>query len=209
MATKEKKRRQKTPSERAAAAVGSRIRIEALTIFNERVASVKEVAEEIDEDLTLVGYHVKELALDKVLELVKTEPRGGAVEHFYRAIRRPELDDDEWAALDEKDREDISATGLRNLFAEGLASVQAGKAGSDPHLCIWWKASHLDAQGRKEAAREEAGHIERLQDIEAKSLERMAQSGEGKVVASTILAVLGFTRSRSGQPAVKPPLPSD
>lgn len=209
MATKAKKQRQKTPVERAASAVGSRIRIEALTIFNERVASVKEVAQEIDEDLSLVGYHVKQLLLDETLEPVTTELRGGAVEHFYRAVRRPELSDEEWHALDEKDREEISAVGFRNLFAEGLASVQAGKAGSDPHLCIWWKASQLDSQGREEAAREQAKHIERLQDIEAKSLERMVKSGEDKVVASTVLAALGFTRSRSGQPAIKPPLPSD
>jgi DNA-binding MarR family transcriptional regulator len=38
----------------------------------------------LDEPLGNVSYHVKELAKAGVLVLEKTEPRRGAVEHFYR-----------------------------------------------------------------------------------------------------------------------------
>lgn len=212
MATKQKRRRKrKTLVELAAFAVGSRIRIDALTIFNERVASVNQVAEEIGEGLQLVGHHVKELVETGCLELVKTKERGGAVEHFYRAVRRPELSDEEWWALDDSDRREISTAGLRNLFAEGLASIQTGKMSADRRMSIWWKASQLDDQGREEAHREQAEHIDRLQEIEARSIARMVEAGEGedKQAASTVVAVLGFTRSRSGQPAAELPSQSD
>jgi len=194
-------RPRKTLVELAAFAVGSRIRIDALTIFNERVASVREVAGEIDEGLELVGHHVKELVKAGCLELVKSPQRGGAVEHFYRALRRPEMSDEEWWALKDSDRKEISTAGLRNLFAEGLASIQTGKMSADRQIRIWWKASRLDDQGREEAAEEQEQHINRLQEIEAKSVERMVESGDDKKAASTVLAVLGFTRSRAGQPA--------
>ena len=186
--------------EKAASAVGHRIRIDALTIFNERVASPLEISRELGEDLNLVIYHVNGLIDANCIELVKTEPRGGATEHFYRAVRRPELSDEEWEALSDDDKRAISTAGLRNLFGEGLASVQAGKMSTDRHMRVWWKAANLDAQGRKESAEEQAESIQRQLDIEARANKRMAAAGEDDVAPSTIVAVLGFTRSRAGQP---------
>ena len=33
------------------------------------------------------------------VELVRTEPRRGALQHFYRATARPNLDEDQWRTL--------------------------------------------------------------------------------------------------------------
>lgn len=38
----------------------------------------------LDQSLGRVSYHVRQLALREIIELVSTEPRRGAVEHFYR-----------------------------------------------------------------------------------------------------------------------------
>lgn len=173
--------------------------MEALTIFNERVASANEVANEIGEDVNLVAYHVKELRKAGCLELVKTEPRGGTIERFYRAVRRPELDDEEWWSLSDADRKKLLAAGYRNLMAEGLASIHAGKMSKDRHMRFHWKAANLDAQGREEAAEEQEESLARLLEIEARACERMLESGEEERV-STVIAVVGFTRSRKGKP---------
>jgi len=87
------------------------------------------------------------------------------------------------------------ATGyVRNLFGEALASIQAGKMAGDPNVYVWWKAIDLDEQGRKEAEEEQAAHVGRLLEIEARTNERMAQeSGRGQTI-STVLAILGFAR---------------
>jgi len=207
VATKEKGR-SKSLVEMAAFAVGHRIRINALTIFNERVASPNEVSKEIREDLNQVIHHVKGLLEAGCIELVKTEPRGGAVEHFYRAVRRPELSDEEWEVLPDEDKRAIATAGLRNLFGEGLASVHVGKMSTDPDMRVWWKAANLDAQGRKEAAEEQAETIKRQLQIEVQSNKRMAEAGEDHVAPSTVIAVLGFTRSRAGQPASDLPMES-
>jgi predicted transcriptional regulator len=69
--------RLKTLEEIQAFAVGHHVRFEALTVFNERVASPKEVAEVIGVSLNKAGHHVKELREAGCIELVKTEPREG------------------------------------------------------------------------------------------------------------------------------------
>lgn len=192
------KARPRTLEESQAFAVGHEIRIEALTIFNERVASPKDVADALGIALNKAGHHVKILLAEDCIELVKVEPRGGSAEHFYRGIKRPELSDEEWEATPDRTRRKIVAAVVRNLIAEMLSSIRSGKMSSDRHLWLSWKAMTLDAQGRREAAEEQRDSLERLKQIEVDSNKRMSASGEKGV--STIISVLGFARSRNIQP---------
>jgi len=66
-------------------ALSKEARLRILSILAERVASPKEMAEELGEGLSQVSYHVSVLRECKLIELVGKEPRRGAVEHFYRA----------------------------------------------------------------------------------------------------------------------------
>ena len=61
--------------------------LEVLAIDNGRAMSPKELSFELQERLGNTAYHVKELARLGLLELAATEPRRGAVEHYYRAVR--------------------------------------------------------------------------------------------------------------------------
>lgn len=194
-----KTKRPKTLEETQAFAVGHTVRIEALTLFNERVASPKDVAELTGVSLSQAGHHVKELREAGCIEFVRQEPRGGAVEHFYRANKRPELTDEEWALLPDKTRRQLVAAVFRNLIAEGLSAIRSGKMSADRFMRMSWKSMNLDAQGRQEAADEQRESLERLQRIETAANKRMNKSGEKGV--STIIAVLGFTRSRNVSPS--------
>jgi DNA-binding transcriptional ArsR family regulator len=66
-------------------ALGHPVRVGALAILNERVASPSELAKELGESLGNVAYHVKVLEENDAIELVRTAPVRGALEHFYRA----------------------------------------------------------------------------------------------------------------------------
>lgn len=187
--------RSRTLEEAQAFAIGHEIRIEALTIFNERVSSPKDVAETLDISLNKAGHHVKILLDEGCIELVRIEPRGGSFEHFYRGIRRPELTDEQWEATPDTTRRKLVAAVFRNLTAEGLSSIRAGKMSSDRFMRLSWKSMNLDAQGRREAADEQRESLERLKRIEASAAKRMIQTGEKGV--SAVLAVMGFTRSRN------------
>lgn len=192
------KTRRRTLEETQAFAVGHEVRIEALTILNERVASPKEIAETLNIDLNKAGHHVKILLDEGCIELVKIEPRGGSAEHFYRGVKRPELSDEEWEATPDPRRRKIVAAVFRNLIAEGLSAIRAGKMSADRFLRLSWKSMNFDAQARQEAADEQRESLERLKKIEEGAAHRMSESGEKGV--STVIAVLGFTRSRNVQP---------
>lgn len=77
-----------------AKALSHPVRAQALTILNARVASPSEIAEELELPLGNVAYHVNELEKFGCVELVRTVPKRGATEHFYRGVAQKYLSDD-------------------------------------------------------------------------------------------------------------------
>ncbi|HEX6753387.1 MAG TPA: winged helix-turn-helix domain-containing protein [Solirubrobacterales bacterium] len=69
---------------RLAKALSSSLRAEALNLIAEGVDSPKLIAERLDLDVRTVAYHVRVLRNLGCIELAKTRPRRGAVEHVYR-----------------------------------------------------------------------------------------------------------------------------
>ena len=60
-----------------------------LEALNEEDASPVQLARRFGEGVNLVAYHMRILADIGAVELVRTEPRRGSTEHFYRATKRP------------------------------------------------------------------------------------------------------------------------
>ena len=89
------KSKKKFIDQRLIKALAHPLRSDILAILNERVASPNELSQQLGEGLSQVSYHVKVLREFDCIELVKTEPRRGAVEHFYRAIKRSLLTADD------------------------------------------------------------------------------------------------------------------
>ena len=84
---------------RLAKALAHPLRVQLLAALNEGVASPNELAKRLDEPLTNVSYHVRMLHDLGTIELVETEPRRGALEHYYRAVVRPFFGDRDWKRL--------------------------------------------------------------------------------------------------------------
>ena len=80
-------------------------RVRAFSILAERTASPVEIAQEIGKDVGHVGYHVRKLQELNLIELVDERPVRGAVEHFYRAIARPYVGEDEFGEQPQDERE--------------------------------------------------------------------------------------------------------
>lgn len=120
-------------SPQLATAMAHPTRVRVLTVLNDRVASPKELAAEIDESLNNVAYHVDILKELGCIELVKTEPSGGGrvIEHFYRATQRSYFDADAWERLGEKERLAVSTT-LMRLASEDINEAMAKGTFTDP-----------------------------------------------------------------------------
>lgn len=123
------------------------LRMRILTRLNEGVASPNEMAKEFEESLPLVSYHVRILRELDCIELVRTTPRRGAIEHHYRALTRPFLNDDDWAQLPPSARKAVSNTVLSKALGDVRSAVAAGTFDDRPNRHLSYSALMLDEQG--------------------------------------------------------------
>lgn len=183
---------------RLAKSIGHPIRIEAMRILNERTASPSQLAKALGQGISHVSYHVQELSRYGCVELVGTEPRRGAVEHFYRATRQGGeaswlVDDDEARELTQEDRAELSAATLQTVIGEALGALRSGSfdARADSHAS--WISMDLDEDGWREVTALLAETLTRAQEIEAKSAERVRDKGEESI--SALISMMAFERS--------------
>ena len=74
------------------------LRVRILALLQERTASPRELAQWLGASLGTVAYHVRTLHDVGLIELVDTTQVRGAIAHHYRAIERPPVSDEAWAA---------------------------------------------------------------------------------------------------------------
>lgn len=107
-----------TRDERVLKALSHPVRQRIVVRLNDHgVASPTMLATALGEPIGKVSYHVRILRDLECVELVRTEQRRGALEHFYRPLIRPFFDDAQWARLPVGVR--------RRLFAETVRHIQA------------------------------------------------------------------------------------
>jgi DNA-binding transcriptional ArsR family regulator len=184
----------RTVEEAVSYSVGHRIRIEILCLLNEGTRSASELAKLIRQPITTVSHHIKELTDSGCIEVARIEKARNADQHFYRAVKLPIVSDEEAEALPPEVKQEYAALILQTIIAEGLGALWAGKLNNDPAVRMMWRWYNLDAQGRQELADEQQESWERIVEIEARSANRRAESGEEAV--TVIATTLGFERSR-------------
>ncbi|HVW48207.1 MAG TPA: winged helix-turn-helix domain-containing protein [Solirubrobacterales bacterium] len=110
-------------------------RVQAFCILAERTASPIEIAHEIRKDVSHVGYHVSKLVEIGHVELVGERPVRGAVEHFYRATKRPFASEEDSAAMSDEERDFLTRHTLQLHMVEVARSVDGGTF--DKRLSRW------------------------------------------------------------------------
>src|SRR3954449_7396377 len=82
------------------------------------------------------------------VELVRTEPRRGALQHFYRATARPNFEDDQWRTLPSGLRRELAGETISELVSDLGASADAGLL-EDPEVIITRTPLELDERAFK------------------------------------------------------------
>jgi len=167
--------------------------------FYERVASPSEIQEALGCSLATASHHVKELYNEDVIELVKTEPRRGAVEHFYKAKAIPEIDAEEWKKLPKAARRGIAKVAMQAVVTDGLASLRHGKLEIDDNMYIARLPMKLSELGQGEVTEFQAEILQRFKEIIALDEARCAE-GESEPGHTRIAAALWFERAQPGRP---------
>ena len=171
-----------------------RLRTRVLAILNERVSSPNLLSKELNEGLSQVSYHIDALKKLKLIELVKTEPRRGAVEHFYRGTRPIMIPREAFKDLPASIVAGISMDILRNILADARDSAEA-KILDDPDSYLSWTPLILDRKALRRIDKLANKFLDAIVEEQAKSNKRLAESGEEGFSATVGLASFLSTRS--------------
>ena len=157
-------------------------------------ASPSELAAHCGEPLGNVSYHIKILLESDCVELVRTQPVRGAVEHFYRATARPMvLDDTQWKQLPLTVRRALFGEALHDIWEDVRAASSTGGF-DDPQAHVSRSWLELDEVAWKELVDMLASALDRGFELHAESAARAATDAERRRVA---MGLLLFERASS------------
>jgi DNA-binding transcriptional ArsR family regulator len=163
------------------------LRVQILIILNEKVASPNMLAQQLDQSLNLVAYHVRVLEKYDCIELVDTKQRRGATEHFYRATRRQFLSDDEWSRMPTSLRPGMAGAMLKTVFEDVEAASKSGTLEEVEDIHLSRTPLVVDKKGWEDISTLLKGALDRLLKIQAESSERIADSDEPGILSKVHL----------------------
>jgi DNA-binding transcriptional ArsR family regulator len=171
-------------------AINHPLRVRLLTILTVREASPSEVAKELGAELGVVNYHARKLEDLGMVEVVRERPVRGSTEHFYKATTRPWWTTEQWTKVNPKVKAAATACGLRWLFDDAAAALNAGTFDSrnDRHLSRVPIA--LDERGWQAVSALLDDTLDTLLEEQARASERMVTSGEKPIPA--VVGMLSF-----------------
>jgi DNA-binding transcriptional ArsR family regulator len=164
------------------------LRFRILVALEERVASPKQIADDLGEPLGRVGHHVRMLARLGAVELVGTRPRRGATEHFYRAVVRPLFDDAVWAALPRATRRALFGPTVRRIVEDTVDAAE--RNGFDHPLAhVSYMLLELDPAARVQVAAALEAAVREVLEIQRRARDRDCE------LEQTEVAIMHFDRA--------------
>src|SRR4051794_7855698 len=163
------------------------LRVQILIILNEKVASPNMLAQQLDESLNLVAYHVRVLEKYDCIELVDTKQRRGATEHFYRATPRQLLTDDQWAQMPASLRPGMATAVLKSIFEDIEAASKSGTLEEVDDHHISRTPMVLDKQAWEEVSTLLKPTFDQPMEIQTASSERVAEGKDEGTLAKVHL----------------------
>jgi DNA-binding transcriptional ArsR family regulator len=176
-------------------------------------ASPLTLSRQLRQPLGTVSRHMRALRDLGFVELTRTEPRRGAVEHFYRAVQCAYIDDDAWARLPVPLRQGLVRQLFRKIFSEAAAA--GGRGGFDRAEAHLDRVPlRLDQEGRAELSAALTELLKQALAIQARvdERQRIARGGDQAGAESaereaSILVLMHFDElaNSTGQEAESPP----
>jgi DNA-binding transcriptional ArsR family regulator len=177
-------------TQQLAKALAHPLRVRILTSLNRGISSPNQLAQELDEPLGNVSYHVKTLLEYDCVELVKTEPRRGAVEHFYRATERAFFSDADWAKIPASARKGIDGVILETIGRDATQAMIEGTIDSRTDTHISRTPLVLDNSGWEELSKLLGETLEQAMKIGEEAAGRLANESTDGITTS--LSLLHF-----------------
>jgi DNA-binding transcriptional ArsR family regulator len=183
--------------------LGHPLRQRLLRALHDRVSSPAELSRELDEPIGNVAYHMKIMERLGAVELVRTRPVRGAIEHFYRASIRVEFDDAHWSRLPVAVRRKLFDQTLQMIWDDAAAAAKEDGF-DDPQAHVGFTNLELDDEGYGDVVAILADTLERVMEAQAAATGRMAELSEDeRQTRRTEVVMLHFDRA-AGDAKTKP-----
>jgi DNA-binding transcriptional ArsR family regulator len=171
-------------------ALGHPVREHILAVLNERIASAREIGEELGADVSSFYHHVEELEKLEYIERVTTKRRRGAKEHFFQAKRTVFFNDEDWLRIPATMRADLAARFIQAIIDDATVALRSGTLTRRGDEHVSWTPADFDEAGWVEATELMTRTLERLITIQKESADRLARNG-GQRVSGTV-GILAF-----------------
>jgi len=175
-----------TIDQRLIKALAHPLRVKILHILSERVASPNEMSKVLEEPLGNVSYHVTVLDEWELIEEVRSEPRRGAVEHYFKGTPHSAIGAMDWDGGPPTLRQSLAAASLETLVPQLIAALEAETLDDRDSSFISWQPLTVDDLGRKEIN-------EILSDVDArlKAVGKMSRRRLKAEDGISVIAVVG------------------
>jgi DNA-binding transcriptional ArsR family regulator len=165
-------------NEQFALVISCEITVKTMILIADDLRSPKEVGERLGISASKASHHLKKLERLGLAELVEEREVGGAIQHFYRAVIRPIVNDEEWDKLSVRERQLYSIWIVQLILADAAKSFDSGlfDVYSKRHLSR--SPLLVDRQGLAEVAEIQNRAMYDSFEVVARSAERRIESGE-------------------------------
>lgn len=164
------------------------LRVQILEVLNERQASPNELMEILDYPLGNVAYHTRVLEKCGCIELVTTERRRGAIEHFFRAKPRSYIGHQDWRKVPRSVRNEVSGASLEAFIDRAVDALEAGTIDDREETTLSWSTMAVDELGWSQASEVLEEAMARLQAVHEQSRKRLEITGEAPIPIVTGVA---------------------
>lgn len=174
------------------------LRISILGILEERTASPRELADELDASLGVVSYHVRQLAISGLAKLERTRQRRGALEHYYSAQERPIVTSEAWAGVPSIVKQATIRATLAKISQQVNRAAEAGGF-EDSNIHVTRNSVTLDRKGWEQLSAKLDRLVTDFERIESAAAKRLAASDHAEEIEATAVLML-FEAATRGAP---------
>lgn len=190
---KQERKKRKRIEEAVQYALAHHIRLEILILLNEAAYTTSEISELTGIEVKKVSNHLQAMLDDGSVEVGKKEDRRGTMVYWYRAVEVPEYSKEEAEALTVGELQLIAGVIVQSSTAEVMAALHNGTL-ANPRSILSWDLYEVDDQGREDIEEDTTRYLERLQEVQCQSVNRIAESKAE--TTSMIVNVGAFERAR-------------
>jgi DNA-binding transcriptional ArsR family regulator len=171
------------------------LRVRILAMLQERTASPSQLSEWLGATLGTTAYHVRSLHQLGLIELADETRVRGAIEHHYRAGKRPMVSEDAWAQAPPIAKQAALGSALQTI--NEYASKSAAEGGFDRAEAHLSRTSlKLDAKGWEQLNKAALKFVEQVERIDEAAKERAQKRPHEDELGDAQVVLLAFEAER-------------